>query len=46
MQRMASARSKKYSQILKLNRAVFLDIIKKYPTDHERFCYLRDELIF
>ncbi|CAD8067666.1 unnamed protein product [Paramecium primaurelia] len=44
--RTATAYSQEYSQLHKISRNDFLDILKHYPDDYEIFCKLRDELIF
>ncbi|CAD8158539.1 unnamed protein product [Paramecium octaurelia] len=37
---------KQYSQLHKISRSDFLEVLKHYPDDYEIFCSLRDELIF
>ncbi|CAD8145638.1 unnamed protein product [Paramecium octaurelia] len=44
--RTATAYSQEYSQLHKITRSDFLDVLKHYPDDYEIFCKLRDELIF
>ncbi|CAD8058509.1 unnamed protein product [Paramecium primaurelia] len=44
--RTATVYSQEYSQLHKISRSDFLDVLKNYPDDYEIFCNLRDGLIF
>ncbi|CAD8074768.1 unnamed protein product [Paramecium sonneborni] len=44
--RTATVYSQEYSQLHKISRNNFLDVLKNYPDDYEIFCNMRDGLIF
>jgi hypothetical protein len=44
--RTVSARSKSYTILQKIDRKVFLKILKDHPSDYEKFCEIRDKIMF
>lgn len=41
-----TAQSRGFSTIFKISREEFLEFLKDFPKDHERFCEIRDKYIF
>lgn len=44
--RTATAKAIVYSQLLKLSRIDFLEVLQKYPNDYEQYCEIRDSILF
>lgn len=44
MPRKASAKSREYSSIFYFSRALFLDLLKGFYYDYEKFCYVKDRI--
>jgi CRP-like cAMP-binding protein len=44
--RSANIRSNEFSILVEIKRSEFIEILKKFPEDHEKFCNRRDELLF
>ena len=42
--RIYSIRCKNFCSLLKINRNEFLQILKEFPEDHEKFCSIKDSL--
>ncbi|KAL4510498.1 hypothetical protein ABPG72_004652 [Tetrahymena utriculariae] len=46
MQRKFCVRSLEFTTLIKIERAKFIEIVKEVPSDYEKFCQIKDDIIF
>ncbi|EDK31209.2 cyclic nucleotide-binding domain protein (macronuclear) [Tetrahymena thermophila SB210] len=46
MERKFCVRSLEFTTLIKIERAKFIEIIKEVPSDYEKFCLIKDDIIF
>ena len=45
LQHIYSARASTYTQVYKISRESFLDVLNKFPLDYEKYCEIKDKII-
>lgn len=44
-ERQCNVRSLEFTTLIKIDRNKFLDLVKELPSDYEKFCLIKDEIL-